>query len=67
MNGAALCMELDTRYQNLVFVPLEPRLTAGAVLVWKKNQFFTQTVEQFIKFIMNARERDNWAEGGERK
>lgn len=52
--GAALCFQLDNRYDDLRFIPLRPRLEMGAVLAWKKNQTFSETSSQFIQFIKNS-------------
>ncbi|MDR1510435.1 MAG: LysR family transcriptional regulator, partial [Synergistaceae bacterium] len=35
--GVALCLKLDSEYDNLCFVPLSPQLKACSVLAWKKN------------------------------
>ncbi|MCI9546438.1 MAG: LysR family transcriptional regulator [Lachnospiraceae bacterium] len=53
--GAALCFDLGAIYkEELCFVPLEPVLETGAVLVWKKNQILSATVSRFIKCVKNA-------------
>ncbi|MGN1140054.1 MAG: LysR family transcriptional regulator [Oliverpabstia sp.] len=54
IHGAALCMELDQMYQNLVFIPLEPTLATGSVLVWKKNQFVSPLMQRFTEYLRNA-------------
>lgn len=48
---AALCIDLNGKYENLKFIPLEPRLTHHTVLAWKKNQILSPTVSAFIKFL----------------
>lgn len=53
--GAAFGFQLDATYEKLKFVPLSPRLEAGAVLAWKKNQTFSDTVSQFIQFLKDSR------------
>lgn len=53
--GAALCLDLGTHYyEELRFVPLEPRLESGAVLAWKKNQSSTRAITAFISHIRNS-------------
>ena len=52
--SAVLCMEHDQLYKNLRFIPLEPVLATGAVLVWKKSQFFTPAMNHFIEHLRNA-------------
>lgn len=54
INGAVLCMGNGFSFENLVFVPIEPRLETGSVLVWKKSQFFSQVTASFIEFVRNA-------------
>lgn len=48
--GIALCIDLDCHYDNLCFIPLSPRMETESVLVWKKNQTFTPTLNAFIKY-----------------
>lgn len=52
--GAVLCMEHDNLYRNLRFVPLEPVLSTGAVLVWKKGQFLSPVMNHFVRYLRNA-------------
>lgn len=53
--GAALCFDLDFRYDDLKFIPLFPSLETGTVLVWKKNQIFSPSVHAFLDFLRNAK------------
>ncbi|WP_122642821.1 LysR family transcriptional regulator [Luxibacter massiliensis] len=53
--GTALCFDLDFRYDDLKFIPLSPSIETGAVLVWKKNQMFTNTVHEFVHFLRNTK------------
>lgn len=52
--GAAMCFRMDNCYKNLSFVPLEPKLETGAVVVWKKNQAFSKTSSHFIQFMKHS-------------
>lgn len=52
--GVALCFDLGIVFENLRFVPLAPRMEAGSVLVWKKNQALSSAQAQFIRHIRNA-------------
>lgn len=54
--GVALCFSLnfDNLYQDLRFIPLFPEIKTGAVLIWKKNHIYSQTMFHFIKSIKNA-------------
>lgn len=52
--GDALAMKLDAEYKDLVFVPLEPKLESGLVLVWKKGQVTSSATTSFIEYIRNT-------------
>lgn len=52
--GAALCFDLGIVFEDLCFVPLEPALETGSVLVWKKNQTLSTTISYFIQHIKNT-------------
>lgn len=54
--GVALCFNLnfDNLYQDLHFIPLFPEIKTGAVLIWKKNHIYSQTMSHFIQSIKNA-------------
>lgn len=49
--GYALCIDgiINTNQSDLVFVPLEPRVTAGTSLVWYKGQHLSKAAETFLK------------------
>lgn len=47
--GAALCLKLDSVYEDLCFVPLSPPLTTNAVFAWKKNQIVSPAASLFIE------------------
>ena len=52
--GYALCLDklVDTTgLRGLCFKPLEPELTAGLVLVWKKHQMFSKAAERFLNIL----------------
>lgn len=48
--GVALCFDLGSLYDKLVFLPLSPRLETGAVLVWKKHQAFSPATAAFVQY-----------------
>ena len=52
--GAAFGFRLEATYENLKFLPLSPGLETGAVLAWKKNQIFSDTVSAFIQFLRHS-------------
>lgn len=52
--GAAFGFRLEATYENLKFLPLSPGLETRAVLAWKKNQIFSDTVSAFIQFLRHS-------------
>lgn len=52
--GIAVCFDLGTVYEDLVFVPLKPVLETGSVLVWKKNQLMPEAARRFLSVIKNT-------------
>ena len=52
--GAALGFFMGNLAYELRFVPLEPPLETGTVLVWKKDQAFSQAATAFLNQIKNA-------------
>lgn len=46
--GVALCLKLDSIYEDLSFVPLSPPIEGSSVLVWKKDQVFSATTTAFL-------------------
>lgn len=49
--GAALCFEFGVFFENLCFIPLEPHMETGSVLVWKKNQTLSTAHAKFVQYI----------------
>lgn len=48
--GYALCIDgiINTNQSDLIFIPLEPRVTAGTSLVWYKDQKLSSAAEAFL-------------------
>lgn len=50
--GVAVCLRLDSRhYDNMRFIPFEPKLELGSVLAWKGQQSYSKAANSFIKFV----------------
>ena len=49
--GAVICLKLDCHYDDMKFVPLEPKLELSSVLVWKEHQAYSKATTAFIEFI----------------
>ena len=52
--GAALGFFIGNLSDELRFVPMEPPLETGTVLVWKKDQAFSQAATSFLAQIKHA-------------
>lgn len=52
--GAALGFFFGNLSDDLRFIPLSPPLETGTVLVWKKDQAFSPSAEEFLNYIKNA-------------
>ena len=55
--GYALCLEnliTTSSETKLQFIPLYPSLYTGSVIVWRKNQLFTQTKMKFIEQLKST-------------
>lgn len=47
--GSVLCFDVGADYDNLKFIPLNPEVKTGFVVVWRKNQTLPEAVSEFIK------------------
>lgn len=52
--GVALTFRFENIADHFCFVPLNPALEAGAVLVWKKHQAVSPATARFVEHIKNA-------------
>ncbi|KRL66701.1 LysR family transcriptional regulator [Companilactobacillus versmoldensis] len=48
--GILLCLKLESHFDGLTFVPLNPDLKYHSVLAWKADQISSRTVVAFIEF-----------------
>lgn len=46
--GAALCIRLNSAYENLRFIPLAPAVETRTALIWKKDSIFSPATAAFI-------------------
>ena len=49
--GAVICVKLDNYYDNMIFIPFEPKLELTSVLAWKDRQLYSKATHTFINFI----------------
>lgn len=49
--GAVICLKLDCHYDDMKFIPLEPKLELSTVLAWKEHQTYSKATTAFIQFI----------------
>ena len=55
--GVAFCFQLQSQFDDLTYIPIEPQIETGAVIVWKKAQIVSRTTHQFISFLKESREK----------
>lgn len=48
--GAVIGIRLNYNYDNIRFIPLYPTLKHSTALVWKKDEFFSPAIREFIEF-----------------
>ena len=48
--GIVMTIKLESKFDDVKFVPLAPKLEFGSVLVWKKNQIQSSAMEAFVEF-----------------
>ncbi|MEI3293234.1 MAG: hypothetical protein V8R63_07185 [Thomasclavelia ramosa] len=49
--GAVICVKLDNYYDDMKFIPFEPKLELGSVFAWKDRQSYSKATNTFISFI----------------
>ena len=49
--GSVMCFDVGAKYNGLKFIPLEPTIETGCVLVWRKNQILSPAVSEFINSV----------------
>lgn len=49
--GSAFAMRLNCDYRGLRLIPLQPAMESRTVLIWKKDQVFSQAVGAFLRFV----------------
>lgn len=52
--GAATCVKLDCHYDDMKFLPLEPKLELSSVLAWKDQQAYSKATTAFIKYVKDV-------------
>ena len=53
--AVVLSMEHGMFCKSMKFIPLEPEIMTGAVLVWKKGQIMSTPVRYFTEYLKNKR------------
>lgn len=48
--GSVITLKMNCSYDGLRFIPFNPRLESGTVLVWKKAQVFSRASNAFIDY-----------------
>ncbi len=52
--GAAVCIELESQFEDLCFRPLYPMREIGSVLVWKQKGTLPATTRTFLEYVKDA-------------
>ncbi|WP_325199991.1 LysR family transcriptional regulator [Oscillibacter sp.] len=52
-----MCLRLNCHYDDLVFVPMRPKLELSSVLAWKEHQPSSPSVGAFIEFVKKYKNR----------
>lgn len=50
-DGVAVCSKPTGQYEELTFVPFEPKLELGSLLAWQGRQKFSKASEAFLTFL----------------
>ena len=49
--GAAICIKLDCHFDDMKFLPLEPKLELSSVLAWKEQKSCSKITDAFIQYV----------------
>lgn len=49
--GVGICLDLEADYPGLSFVPLDPPVDSGSMLVWRDGQTFNPTTLAFVEHL----------------
>ena len=50
-DGVAVCSKPNCQYDELKFVPFEPKLELGSLLAWQGRQKFSKASAAFIAYL----------------
>ena len=48
--GAVICVKLDNYYDDMKFIPFEPKLELTSVLAWKDRQSYSKANKYLYQF-----------------
>lgn len=49
--GAVICLKLESHYDDMIFIPFEPRLELSTVLAWKEQVMQSRVTSVFLEYI----------------
>ena len=49
--GAVICLQLESYYDDMIFIPFEPRLELSTVLAWKEQVMQSRVTSAFLEYI----------------
>ncbi len=53
--GAVICLKFDGCYEDMVFLPFEPKLEFGSMLAWRNGRVNAKAFNTFIQFLKQKR------------
>ena len=51
--GAVICLKMDSHYDDMKFIPLEPKLELGSLIAWKDDPSYSKSTQAFIQHLRN--------------
>ncbi len=52
--GVAICVKLDCQYDQMKFIPFEPKLELTSILAWKERKTYAKATAKFIQFVKDS-------------
>lgn len=52
--GVVICIESDFMYEDMKFIPFEPKLSFGSLLAWKRDTPSSKTRKAFLEFVRST-------------
>lgn len=56
--GAVICLEQDCHYDDMKFLPLDPELSVGSTLAWKRGRVVSRATRTFLQFLQEQKAQE---------